>query len=89
MKDLSFDALKIKDKWILVNDFADELMSIEFYDHRIRLYSLNTLFIESYQNIETREMETIRTISREDLDKFLSQITIPSLLVRIKSNDAT
>ena len=83
MKDLAFDALVLKDKLTLVNDFASEIMSIEFYDHRIRLYSLNSILIESYQNIETRQIEQIHSLTRGDLDKYLSQITISALLAKI------
>jgi len=82
MKDLSFDTLKMKDKWILINDFAEELMSIEYYDHRVRLYALNSILIESYQNIETKVVENIQSINKGDLDKYLAQIAIPSLLAR-------
>jgi len=84
MKDLAFDALSLKDKMTLVNDFSQEIMSIEFYDHRIRLYALNSILIESYQNIETRMIEQVRSLGPGDLNKYLSQISIPSLLVRIK-----
>jgi hypothetical protein len=83
MNDLSFNELQMHDKKVLVDDFSEELCSIEFYDHRIYLYSLNALLIEAWHNIETREIEQIRTIEYGDLDKYLSRITMASLLAKM------
>lgn len=85
MKDQSFDQLSMKNKVTLVRDFATELCSIEFYDHRIYLYSLNSMMIELYENIETKEIENIITIKFGDLDKYVSRITMSSLLTKSKA----
>lgn len=85
MKDQSFDQLSMQNKVTLVRDFATELCSIEFYDHRIYLYSLNSMMIELYENIETREIENIITIKYSDLDKYTSRITMSSLLTKSKA----
>jgi len=82
MKDTSFDQLSMQNKVTLVRDFADDLCSMEFYDHRIYLYSLNSMMIEVYENIETKEIENIITIQYSDLDKYLSRITMSSLLAK-------
>jgi len=82
MKDLSFDQLAMQNKITLVRDFATDLCSMEFYDHRIYLYALNSLLIEVYENIETKEIENIITIQYSDLDKYLSRITMSSLLAK-------
>lgn len=84
MKDLSFDQLSMQNKMTLVRDFAADLCSMEFYDHRIYLYALNSLLIEVYENIETKEIENIITIQYSDLDKYLSRITMSSLLTKSK-----
>ena len=82
MNDLSFNELTMHDKKVLVDDFSEELCSIEFYDHRIYLYSLNSLMIEAWHNLETKEIERIITIEYGDLDKYLSRITVASLLAK-------
>ena len=71
-----FNDLSMHDKTVLVKDFATELCSIEFYDHRIYLYALNSLFLEAYQNIESGEIERISVANYPDLDKFLTRIRI-------------
>jgi hypothetical protein len=71
-----FDELPLRDKALLVDDLATFLCSIEFYDHRIHLYSLNALFIEAYHHIETGEIERISTAPYNTLDKFLTRIRI-------------
>jgi hypothetical protein len=76
MREIHFNDLSMHDKTLLVTDFATELCSIEFYDHRIYLYSLNSLFIEAYHNIETREIERIAVAKYSDLDKFISRVRL-------------
>ncbi|MBT1699036.1 hypothetical protein KK083_19230 [Fulvivirgaceae bacterium PWU4] len=72
----SFNELSMYNKILLVDDLAAPVCSIEYYDHRIYLYSLNALFIESYHNIDTGEIEKICTVDYADLDKYLSRITL-------------
>lgn len=76
MRPVHFNDLSARDKALLLEDMGVLLCSIEHYDHRVYLYALNSLFIEVYQNIETRIIERIAVASDADLDKFLSQITI-------------
>jgi hypothetical protein len=73
----TFNELSLKHKLLLLEDLGIELMSIEHYDHRIFLYEFNNLFVECYQNIDSREFETIRVCTFNELDKFLSRITLP------------
>jgi hypothetical protein len=73
---IGFNELSMHDKEVLVNDFATELCSIEFYDHRIHLYALDSHFIEAYHNIETGIIERITLATYGDLDKFLTRIRI-------------
>ncbi|HEY3405357.1 MAG TPA: hypothetical protein VGK59_18355 [Ohtaekwangia sp.] len=87
MKDVSFDELSMPNKMTLVRDFATDLCSMEFYDHRIYLYSLNAMMIEVYENIETKEIENIITIQYSDLDKYLSRITMSSLFAKSKAQN--
>jgi hypothetical protein len=73
---MRFNDLSMHDKRVLVEDFSTELCSIEFYDHRIHLYALDSLLIEAYHNIDTGEIERITVASYGDLDKFLTRIRI-------------
>jgi hypothetical protein len=81
----SFDNLKISDKILLIEDMGELVFSLEFYEHRIYLYSFNTMFIEAYKNLETEKFEKIHSINLADLDKYLSQITLGNLLKKEKS----
>jgi hypothetical protein len=80
MNEIHFNDLSMHNKTLLVDDLATELCSIEFYDHRIYLYSLNSLFIEAYHNIETREIERIAIAKYTDLDKFLTRVRLQHYL---------
>ena len=53
---------------------------MEFYEHRIYLFSFNSMFVEAYRNLESGEIESINSITLADLDKFLSQITLGNLV---------
>jgi uncharacterized protein YutE (UPF0331/DUF86 family) len=72
----NFDNLSLHDKTLLIEDAATHIFSIEFYDHRVHLYSLNNLFIEAYHNIDTKKVDRISVASIGDLDKFLSRIIL-------------
>ncbi|HEY0654371.1 MAG TPA: hypothetical protein VGD65_14625 [Chryseosolibacter sp.] len=79
MKQARFDELSLEDKALLVYEFASPLMSIEFYDFRVHLFSLNGHFIELYQNIETRQIHRIATAPYSALDKYLPRILLGTL----------
>lgn len=81
----AFDNLKMTDKILLIEDMGELVFSLEFYEHRIYLFSFNTMFIEAYKNIQTDEFEKVHTVGMEDLDKFLSQITLGNLVQKAKS----
>lgn len=82
MKPARFNELTLVDKAWLVAEFGQQLLSIEYYDHRIRLFSLNASFIEIYQNIQTRQIDRISMATYRDIDKYLSRILIGSLKTR-------
>jgi hypothetical protein len=84
MRQVPFNELSMKHKVVLIEDFSEELASIEFYEHRIKLFALDSLFIEAYQNIETKEIDRITLAEYGDLDKYLPWITLSSLLAKIK-----
>jgi hypothetical protein len=79
MRQVKFNELPLTDKALLVSEFGSFLESIEFYDYRIHLYSLNSNFIEIYYNILTRQIERIVLVDYQALDKYLSRILIPNL----------
>lgn len=81
----SFDELSMHNKILLVDDLSTLVCSIEHYDHRIYLYSLNSIFIESYHDIETGAIEKIVTASYSDLDKYLSRVTLKNCLPKKKT----
>ena len=73
-------------KRVLIEDFATELCSVEYYDHRVFLYELDSFFVEVYQNIDTKQIERITMAEYGDLDKFVSQITLDPSLWRKRSD---
>jgi hypothetical protein len=79
MRQVRFNELPMTDKALLVAEFGLYLDSIEFYDYRIHLYSLNSHFIEVFYNTLTRQIEKIALAHYEDLDKYLSRIIIMGL----------
>lgn len=81
----SFDSLKMAEKILLIEDMGELVFSLEFYEHRIYLFSFNAMFIEAYKNIQTDEFEKIHSVSLADLDKFLAQITLGNLVQKAKS----
>jgi len=85
MKQVPFNELSMKHKIVLVEDFSEELASIEFYEHRIHLYALDSLLIEAYHNIETKQIDRITIAQYGDLDKFLPWITLSSLLAKMRA----
>ena len=76
----AFDNLKTSDKILLIEDMGQLVSSLEFYEHRIYLLSLNSMFIEVYRNLESGKIEKIKTMTLDDLDKFLAQITLGNLV---------
>jgi hypothetical protein len=80
MKVQAFDKLKTKEKILLIEDMGELVFSMEFYEHRIYLFSFNAMFIEVYKNLESGAVESINSIELSDLDKFLSQITLGNLV---------
>lgn len=80
-----FNDLPLALKADLINDFGKLVLSIEHYDYRVDLISLEGIFIEQYENIETRKIEKITLATYHDLDKYLSRIVIGSLKKRLKN----
>jgi hypothetical protein len=76
MKTTQFNNLTMVDRAWLIYDFGEFLMSIEYYDYRINLYSLNSQFIEMFQNIDSRQIEKIQIASYNGLDKYLDRILL-------------
>jgi hypothetical protein len=76
----AFDSLKTKDKILLLEDMGELVFSMEHYEHRIYLFSFNSMFVEAYKNLESGEIESIHSIALDDLDKFLSRITLGNLV---------
>ncbi len=76
MKTPQFNDLTLVDKAWLIYEYGDFLISIEYYDHRVQLYSLNNQFIELFQNIDTRQIDKIEVVTYNALDKYLSRILI-------------
>jgi hypothetical protein len=79
MKKRGFNDLSPELKERIIEEFASPIISIEYYDHRVDLFSLNTLFIERYLNIDSGKVDKIAEASYHDLDKYLSRIVIGRL----------
>ena len=84
MKTPGFNNLPLALKADLIHDQGRLVLSIEHYDYRIDLYAIDGLFVEQYENIETRQIEKITMASYHDLDKYLSRIVIGSLKKGLK-----
>lgn len=74
-----FNDLPLSMKADLVNDMGIRVLSIEHYDYRIDLFSIEGVYVEQYENIDMRQIEKITLASHRDLDKYLSRIMITSL----------
>ena len=85
MQTRSFEDLPLALKADLIHGFGRLVLSIEHYDHRIDLFSLDGIFIEQYENIDTRQIERISVATYRDLDKYLSRIIIGSLKKGLKN----
>ena len=79
MKSNSFDNLKLADRAWLVLQFGQLLTSIEHYDVRVYLFTLNNSFIEVYKNLETHQIQKISIAHYKELDKYMPGIMIGSL----------
>ena len=75
----TFNELSLRNKFLLLEDMGIELCSIEFYDHRIRLYAMNNIFVEVFQNIETKQVEKVLTVDYNSLGKYTMRITLDDL----------
>jgi hypothetical protein len=80
MNSQNFDELTINNKIVLIEDMGELVCSIEFYEHRIFLFSFNSMFVEAYRNIDTDKIEKIQTVTFQELDKFLSRIMLGNLV---------
>jgi hypothetical protein len=79
MRQITFNELPLTDKALLVAEFGCFIESIDFYDYHIHLFALNSNFIEVYYNRLTRQVEKISLAHYNDLDKYLSRITLRNL----------
>jgi len=86
MKKPCFNDLSPALKSKIIDEFATPLLSIEYYDHRIDLFELNSMLIERYENIDSLEIEKIHQADYRDLDKYLSRIAIGNLKKHLAKN---
>jgi hypothetical protein len=86
METSSFNKLSLHLKAKVIHEFASPVLSIEYYDHRINLFALNSSLIEHYQNLETGRVDKIAEAGYHDLDKYLSRIVIGSLKINLKNH---
>lgn len=82
----NFDDLSLELKETIVREFASSILSLEYYDHRVDLFALNSLLIERYEKIETGELVKIVQATYADLDKYASQIMIGRLKKALKES---
>jgi hypothetical protein len=84
MKAGRFDELTLADKYWLIQEYAEYLLSIEHYDYRVSLYALNSHLVEVYKNIDTRIIDKISIAGSSELNKYLSRILIGNLKKPVK-----
>lgn len=82
MKRKQFNELSLSDKAWLVYEFGEFLVTIEYYNHKIHLYELNSHFIEIYFNVVLKQVDRISVAEYSDLDKYLSRILVSGLQKR-------
>lgn len=75
-KEIKFNELSLPDKALLIAEFGGYIMSIEFGDYWLHLYSLNSNFIQIFYNISTRQIDKIVMAEYNDLDKYTDRIVI-------------
>lgn len=88
MRTPCFNDLPLAIKADLVNDLGILVLSIEYYDYRIDLFSIDGIYVEQYGNIEARQIEKITLAAYRDLDKYLSRIMIASLKKDLQNRGA-
>lgn len=76
---IKFNELSIADKALLVAEYGQFLLSTEYYNYRVHLYTLNGDFIEVFYNIMTRQVEAIALAAYDDLDKHIQRIHLSYL----------
>ena len=57
-------------------DDGNHVMSIQYYNNKISLYSVGLEFFEVIYNPNSNEIEKIKPVDSEDLKKFLNRIKI-------------
>ncbi|HZX74282.1 MAG TPA: hypothetical protein VFE57_07675 [Cyclobacteriaceae bacterium] len=50
------------------------IMSIEYYRHKVNLYSLDSSFVEVYYDDDLNKIVKVHRSEADDLNKFLSRI---------------
>lgn len=73
-----FNKLSITDKAILIAEFATFIQSVEYYDYRVHLYTMNNQYLEVYYNLYNRAVEEIKIADYKDLDKYTLKIQLPN-----------
>jgi hypothetical protein len=59
-----------------ITNFGQYIETIEYYNRRINLYSVDSDYYEVYYNQETNEIEKINLVTDQDLTKYLNRIKV-------------
>jgi hypothetical protein len=71
-----FLVLSLNDRAQVLWDCGRYLETIVYYGQTVKLYALNSFFVEVYYSPVTQSIDKVDVVHEEDLKKYLSQIRI-------------
>lgn len=57
-------------------NYGQFIESIEYYNRRVNLYSIDSDFYEVYYNQDSSEIEKINQVTEHDLNKYVNRIKL-------------
>lgn len=80
MDKIQFENLSLEDKAKLVWEEGTYVETLEYYNAKINLHSIGSVFIEVYYNVSTNEIEKISIADDVEMKKYLNNINHWNLL---------
>jgi len=78
MKNTSFDSMDFDDKVLEVHRKGEFVTNIRYYQHKVNLYLLGSLYVEVFYNHKKDEIDIIQTMdwSHSRIKFYLDQIKL-------------
>lgn len=80
MIQFSFNSLSLNDKIEMLATHGTLIETITYYNHDVALFSLEKDFVEIYYSMKDNRIDSILIAGAQQLEKFLSLITLPRQL---------